>query len=90
MTTDVVCRMNLRTLIDMTKQRLCQRANWEFRELMFDIWCALSRYGREWETLMNRYYKPKCEFVGFCVEKNSCGRMPKREEAIKDVESNGA
>lgn len=80
MTTKVVCRMNLRTLIDMTKQRLCSRANWEFRELMFDIWCALSNYDPQWETLMKMYYKPKCEFTGFCNEKKSCGRMPRREE----------
>lgn len=80
MTTKVVCRMNLRTLIDMTKVRTCSRALWEFRDLMFDIWCALCGVSHEWEELMEMYYKPKCEFSGFCTESKSCGRMPKKEE----------
>lgn len=80
MTTKVVCRMNLRTLIDMTKQRTCSRAYWEFRDLMFDIWCALCGVSHEWEELMAMFYKPKCEYVGFCTEEKGCGRMPKKEE----------
>src|SRR5574344_1241715 len=34
MHTKVVCKMNLRTLIDMSHQRLCTRAYWEYRDLM--------------------------------------------------------
>ena len=80
MGTTVVCRMNLRTLIDMTKVRTCSRAYIEFRDLMLDIWGALSGISSEWETLCAMFYKPKCEYVGFCNEKNSCGRKPAKEE----------
>jgi hypothetical protein len=23
------------------------------------------------------FFKPKCKVVGYCIEKNSCGMMPK-------------
>lgn len=87
MKTRVVCRMNLRTLIDMTKVRICKRALREFRDLMFDIWFALCGVSGEWEELMRRFYKPKCEYIGYCTEKNSCGRMPKKEQTDELADS---
>lgn len=77
MTTTVVLRTNLRNLIDMSHQRLCARAYWEFRELMRDIMKALSEYSEEWKYLVETYFKPKCELYGYCSEHNSCGRKPK-------------
>ena len=76
MTTKVVIRINLRQLIDMSRQRLCNRAYWEFRQLMADIIDALSVYSDEWYDLIKvqRIFKPKCEVLGRCPEKHSCGR----------------
>ena len=37
MTTKIVDRRNLRNLVDMSHQRLCTRAYWEYRKLMADI-----------------------------------------------------
>lgn len=79
MTTKVVCRMNLRTLVDMSHQRLCNRAFWEYRQLMGDIMNALRSYTEEWNTVIPMVCKPKCEVYGYCTEKKSCGRMPKKE-----------
>ncbi|MCR4716019.1 MAG: FAD-dependent thymidylate synthase [Lachnospiraceae bacterium] len=79
MTTKVVCRMNLRTLADMSHQRLCSRAYWEFRSLMKDIMNALCEYSNEWKVLIPKVCMPKCEVYGFCTEKKSCGRKPKKE-----------
>lgn len=79
MTTKVVCRMNLRTLADMSHNRLCSRAYWEFRQLMGDIMTALRNYSEEWNTVIPMVCKPKCEIYGFCTEKKSCGRMPKKD-----------
>lgn len=79
MTTRVVCRMNLRTLADMSHQRLCSRAYWEFRSLMKDIMDALCEYSNEWKVLIPKVCMPKCELYGYCTEKKSCGRMPKKE-----------
>ena len=72
MTTKVVCRTNLRNLIDMSHQRLCNRAYWEFRELMRDIRVALSEYSKEWSYLMEHYMMPKCLYLGHCPEIYSC------------------
>ena len=85
MTTRVVLRTNLRNLIDMAHQRLCTRAYWEFRMLMNDIIEALREYSDEWKALIDIYhvFKPKCEVCGFCEEKFTCGRRPRKEEISK-------
>jgi thymidylate synthase (FAD) len=83
MTTRVVCKHNLRNLIDMSRQRMCNRAYWEYRELFEDICCALKQYGldkdsHEWETVVDAQFQPKCEMLGYCPEKHGCGIMPKK------------
>ena len=77
MTTRIVVRTNARNLIDMSHQRMCSRAYWEFRELMNDICQALSEYSDEWDYIVKNYFKPKCEVYGHCTERKSCGRKPK-------------
>lgn len=85
MTTTIVLRTNLRNLIDMSHQRLCARAYWEFRQLMKDIMKALSEYSEEWNYIVKNYFKPKCELFGYCNEHDSCGKFSsKKEEPIKD------
>lgn len=74
METKVVIRTNLRQLIDMSRQRECTRAYWEFRQMMRDIKTVLSNYSEEWALLVERYFMPKCEEMGYCTEKKSCGR----------------
>ncbi|MGN0169863.1 MAG: FAD-dependent thymidylate synthase [Lachnospiraceae bacterium] len=78
METKVVLRTNLRNLIDMSHQRLCTRAYWEYRKLMQDMMKELSAYSEEWAYLIENYFKPKCEVSGFCTEAKSCGRKPRK------------
>ena len=73
MTTDITCKYNFRTLFDMSHQRMCMRAYWEYRELFEDIMNALMDYSYEWGILVENYFKPKCEFLNRCPEKKSCG-----------------
>lgn len=85
MTTRIVDKRNLRNLIDMSRQRMCNRAFWEFRELFEDICCALKQYGldndsHEWETVVDTQFMPKCEALGYCPEKHGCGKFPKKEK----------
>lgn len=80
MATRIVDRRNLRSLVDMSRQRMCARAYWEYRELFDDICRALSAYSKEWEWVAGHLFMPKCEELGFCPEKKSCGRRPKRAE----------
>ena len=79
MTSKVVVRTNLRNLIDMSHQRMCTRAFWEFRNVFSELDCALSNYSEEWKYIVENYFMPKCQYLGYCPEKNSCGKMPKRQ-----------
>lgn len=74
MSTRIVDKRNVRNLIEMSHQRLCTRAYWEYRELMQDIMKALCGYSEEWKYLVEHYFVPKCEVAGYCTEKKSCGR----------------
>lgn len=82
MCTKVVCRTNFRNLVDMSRQRMCTRAYYEFRLLFNDIYKALMDYSPEWKWLVETCFMPKCKAVGFCNEKKSCGKMPKKESVI--------
>lgn len=78
MTTKIVDKRNLRNLIDMSHQRMCTRAYWEYRQLFNDICKALREYSDEWEWIVDNLFKPKCELFGYCTEKKSCGRKDKK------------
>ena len=79
MESKVVLRTNLRNLIDMSHQRLCTRAYWEFRALMKELMQSLSEYSEEWKYLVDNYFVAKCDYMGYCTEKKSCGRKPAKE-----------
>ena len=78
MTTKIVDKRNLRNLIDMSHQRMCSRAYWEYRQLFNDICKSLREYSNEWEWIVDNLFKPKCELFGYCLEKKSCGRKDKK------------
>ena len=78
MSTKIIDRRNVRNMIDMSHQRLCTRTYWEYRALMHDVMAALSAISPEWEEIVSKYFVPKCELTGFCPEKKSCGRRPKK------------
>lgn len=79
METRVVDKRNLRNLIDMSHQRMCTRAYWEFREMFSDVLRALRGISDEWQLIIDQYMMPKCELLGYCPEKRGCGRKPKKE-----------
>ena len=80
MTTRIVDKRNLRNLIDMSRQRMCNRAFWEFRELFRDISIALVNYSEEWGWIVNSCFHEKCVELGYCPEKHGCGKYPKAGE----------
>ncbi len=79
MTTRIVDKRNLRNLIDMSRQRMCSRAYWEFRELFADLCKELKAYSDEWAFIIDHYMMPKCEALGYCPEKRGCGRYKPKE-----------
>lgn len=80
MGTKIVDKRNLRNLADMSGQRMCNRAYWEYRILFNDICKELSALSGEWKYIVDNFFMPKCEKTGFCTEKKSCGRKPKKQE----------
>lgn len=79
METRIVDKRNARNVIDMSRNRMCQRANWEYRQLFHDYIEALRQYSDEWRELVDLTMHPKCVEYGYCQEKKSCGRYPKKE-----------
>lgn len=79
MTTKVVDKRNLRNLVDMSRQRMCQRAYWEFRKLFRDLSIALTNYSEEWGQIVNTQFHAKCVETQTCPEKHGCGKYPGRE-----------
>lgn len=76
----MVDKRNLRNLVDMSRQRMCSRAYWEYRELFNDICNALREYSDEWKWIVDNLFHAKCDEVGFCTETKSCGKRPKKED----------
>lgn len=81
MSTRIVCKHNLRNLIDMSHQRMCNRAYWEYRQLYKDICNQLKTYSNEWKYLVENYFKPKCELCDppICPESKGCGKYPNKK-----------
>ena len=83
MTTKVVVKINARTLMDMSRQRMCNRAYWEYRVLFKDICEALSLYSEEWEVFVSENFMAKCDACGYCVEAKCCGKKPTKKEFFR-------
>ena len=66
METKIVCKHNMRNLIDMSHQRMCNRAYHEYRGLFNDVCDALGNYSEEWKYIVDNYFMPKCKLMGFC------------------------
>ena len=69
METKIVCKHNMRNLMDMSHQRMCNRAYHEYRGLFNDVCDALGNYSEEWKYIVDHYFMPKCKLMGFCSEK---------------------
>lgn len=79
MATKIVDKRNVRNVISMAEQRMCSRAYWEYRELFNEYIKQLKLYSEEWATLIPMVMQPKCETLGYCPEKFSCGRKPQKK-----------
>ena len=80
MTTKIIDKRNVRNVMDMSRQRMCSRAYWEYRELFNEYIKALSNYSEEWATLIPMIMMPKCEALGYCPERFSCGKKGKKKD----------
>lgn len=91
----MVWKINLRCLINFFNQRLCSKAYWEVREFAHLLKKKLEDYDYEWKLISEQLFVPKCESIGFCPEKDGCGKKsPKHfsngssNEISSNVDSN--
>lgn len=82
MMTRIVDKRNLRNVIDMSRQRMCNRAYWEFRQMFNDYINALSKVSDEWKYIVETQMRPKCDVYGKCDEAKSCGRISKEKNKV--------
>ena len=80
MTTKIVDKRNLRNLIDMSRQRMCKKAYWEYRNLFKEIVDNLKNISDEWVWIINNCFHPKCEELGYCPEIKSCKNVVKAKK----------
>lgn len=73
MTASIVDKRNLRSLTEMSHQRMCNRAYWEYRQLFGDIRKALSEYSEEWRWIADNLFMPKCDYFGYCLRQDLAG-----------------
>lgn len=85
MQSKMVDKRNLRNLIEMSHQRECRRANWEYREMFYDIKDGLRNLSDEWEWIVRNLFIPKCKFFGKCTERKSCGKLTKEKSTSEKV-----
>ena len=84
--TQIEVKMNLRALMNFMNERLCTCAQWEIRNLAWEMRKQVLLQVPELEA----YLVPKCEKYGakfgFCNESKSrtCGRHPRLEEIFED------
>ena len=72
MTTKIVDKRNLRNVIDMSHQRMCNRANWEFRQLFNDYISELRKVSSEWEYIIDNYFFHIFYIIFFISQSASC------------------
>lgn len=84
MNTKFVVKINVRALLNMAQVRMCTRAYHEYRKLMNEVRNELCGLSDEWKEIANMM-KPKCEVHGYCEERHSCGRKPRKEEELEEL-----
>lgn len=86
---NMIWKLNARTLINFMNKRLCSRAYWEIRKLTNELKSELMKYSDEWKAFAEAVYVPACEaykFLNpnlcFCCETRGCGKY----KYVKDLE----
>jgi thymidylate synthase (FAD) len=73
-TTNLTMTMNLRELVHTVGLRTCERAQWEIQELFTRVVEAV----RVVDPFLGAFLVTKCERLGYCDERETCGRYPGR------------
>ncbi len=74
--TQLVLTMNLRELVHVVGIRTCVRAQWEIRRLFNRVKEVVT----EVDPFLGGLLQIKCDRLGYCDERKTCGRYPLRDE----------
>jgi thymidylate synthase (FAD) len=77
-TTNLTMTMNLRELLHAVGIRTCLRAQWEIRRLFKQIRQAV----HDADPFLGSFLMIKCDRLGYCDERETCGRYPLRSDVI--------
>ena len=83
--TTIEVKMNGRTLIHFFNERLCNRAQWEIRQIAMMMKKCVEEHSEQCAEFA-KLFVPKCEAhlgTPFCTEHSTCGRHP----LLKDIYS---
>lgn len=81
-TTNLTMTMNMRELIHVVGLRTCVRAQWEIRQLFNQVAQAVE----DIDPFLGAFLVTKCERLGYCDERETCGRYPLRADVIEQEE----
>ena len=80
--TKIVATMNARELIHFFNERLCQRAQWEIREMADEMLALVKKVS----PIIFKNVGPKCVELGKCPEGSmSCGKLNEMLKKYKEV-----
>lgn len=82
-TTNLTVSINLRALIHLCQERLCNNAQYEIRNMVKQMAKLITDKIPE----LKPYLVPKCKALGYCNESPSrtCGCMPLKKHALQNV-----
>ena len=83
-TTNIIVTMNARSLRNFFKVRVCNRAQWEIRELATKMLAIC----KEVSPTIFENAGASCDVLGYCPEQRSCGKCPRFTD-LKDRGSEG-
>jgi thymidylate synthase (FAD) len=72
--TNIDMTINYHALIDLCKERLCSRAQWEIRGMAEELKARVA----EVSLVLAEYLQPKCYWLKHCPEAKTCGRWADR------------
>jgi len=80
--TNIIVTMNARELNHFFNLRLCNRAQWEIRELAGKMLEEVKKVA----PILFEKAGPNCDLLGYCPEGDlSCGRRPVKNKALKTL-----
>lgn len=88
--TNLIWTLNFRQLLHVGHVRLCQRAQWEIREMMEQVRSAMLAVHSIEVSWLASYLYPACQFLGYCPQgERGCGDYPTKDAVIECADEHG-